>query len=321
VTVMLPQSPSPHRHRHHPVRPITRLPFRDPNTDTLRRMSQALDDLAGVKTLEQLVDRVPAALCRVGFDRAMISRVAESRWVVERFHSEIDPAGAALITEAAQSEPLHLGPAVLELEMVRRRVALLVLDVHKEPRVHPQLAEMTGSSSYVAAPIVPHGDVVGFLHADRVDGLPMTEFDREVLTLFAHHLSALVRTLWLDDSFNRLRTTVDHLRESLGGMIDGCVQGDVGLARAHEPVRATGGGAGQQLAETMLVGVPGVDALLSTREREVLRLMALGETNTKIASRLVISEGTVKSHVRHILRKLNAANRAEAVCRWLQKPA
>ena len=34
--------------------------------------------------------------------------------------------------------------------------------------------------------------------------------------------------------------------------------------------------------------------------------------------RLVIAEGTVKSHVKHILRKLDAANRAEAVSRWLR---
>jgi DNA-binding NarL/FixJ family response regulator len=33
---------------------------------------------------------------------------------------------------------------------------------------------------------------------------------------------------------------------------------------------------------------------------------------------LVISEGTVKSHVKHILRKLRASNRAEAVARYLQ---
>jgi DNA-binding NarL/FixJ family response regulator len=56
---------------------------------------------------------------------------------------------------------------------------------------------------------------------------------------------------------------------------------------------------------------------LTRREVEVLRLMAAGDTNGRIARRLVISEGTVKSHVKHILRKLGAANRAEAVSRWL----
>jgi DNA-binding NarL/FixJ family response regulator len=44
--------------------------------------------------------------------------------------------------------------------------------------------------------------------------------------------------------------------------------------------------------------------------------MALGETNAQIAHRLFVSEGTVKSHVKHILRKLDAANRAEAVSRY-----
>jgi DNA-binding NarL/FixJ family response regulator len=46
--------------------------------------------------------------------------------------------------------------------------------------------------------------------------------------------------------------------------------------------------------------------------------MATGETNAGVAARLIISEGTVKSHVKHILRKLAAANRAEAVCRYLR---
>lgn len=46
--------------------------------------------------------------------------------------------------------------------------------------------------------------------------------------------------------------------------------------------------------------------------------MGAGHTNARIARRLVISEGTVKSHVKHILRKLGAANRAEAVARWLR---
>jgi len=60
------------------------------------------------------------------------------------------------------------------------------------------------------------------------------------------------------------------------------------------------------------------DSALTRREIDVLRLMAAGETNAGIAERLIISEGTVKSHVKHILRKLGAANRAEAVCRYLR---
>ncbi len=56
---------------------------------------------------------------------------------------------------------------------------------------------------------------------------------------------------------------------------------------------------------------PGFD--LSDREREVLALMVRGLNNSEIARTLVISLSTVKHHVSHILSKLNASNRAEAV--------
>ncbi|MBN2085567.1 MAG: AAA family ATPase [Anaerolineales bacterium] len=54
---------------------------------------------------------------------------------------------------------------------------------------------------------------------------------------------------------------------------------------------------------------------LSDRELEVLHLLARGMSNQEIARKLVITVGTVKSHVNHILEKLNARNRTEAVAR------
>jgi DNA-binding NarL/FixJ family response regulator len=45
--------------------------------------------------------------------------------------------------------------------------------------------------------------------------------------------------------------------------------------------------------------------------------MASGATNNQIARELVVSEGTVKSHVKRILRKLHVNNRAGAVARYL----
>jgi two-component system NarL family response regulator len=52
---------------------------------------------------------------------------------------------------------------------------------------------------------------------------------------------------------------------------------------------------------------------LSLRENEVLQLVAQGASNKEISIRLFISETTVKAHLRAILEKLHARNRAEAV--------
>ena len=57
---------------------------------------------------------------------------------------------------------------------------------------------------------------------------------------------------------------------------------------------------------------------LTRRELEVLRLMACGKTNQEISRQLIISPGTVKDHTSSIYRKLDAANRTEAVARARQ---
>lgn len=61
-----------------------------------------------------------------------------------------------------------------------------------------------------------------------------------------------------------------------------------------------------------------MDLGLSSREMEVLVCLSQGMTTAQISSDLFISENTVKTHVRHILEKLEASNRAEAVSKAMQ---
>jgi len=70
-----------------------------------------------------------------------------------------------------------------------------------------------------------------------------------------------------------------------------------------------GAGAPTALRPSVVPGAP----RLSAREHEVLRLVAEGYSNAMIASRLNLSENTIKGHIEALLTRLNARNRAEAV--------
>jgi LuxR family transcriptional regulator, maltose regulon positive regulatory protein len=60
---------------------------------------------------------------------------------------------------------------------------------------------------------------------------------------------------------------------------------------------------------------PGIVDPLTSRELEVLKMLAAGRSNQAIARELVVTLDTVKKHVGHVMGKLGAANRTEAVAR------
>ena len=61
------------------------------------------------------------------------------------------------------------------------------------------------------------------------------------------------------------------------------------------------------------VHLPTTSVVLTEREMDVLRLLAKGQSNRDIASHLHVVEDTAKTHVRHILSKLNVRSRTQAV--------
>jgi DNA-binding NarL/FixJ family response regulator len=84
------------------------------------------------------------------------------------------------------------------------------------------------------------------------------------------------------------------------------------LVRAIEKLSAGEGFVDPALMPAFLEGKE-KDEMLTAREREILQLLADGMSNADVASRLFISQETVKSHVRHILTKLEADTRTHAV--------
>jgi DNA-binding CsgD family transcriptional regulator len=89
------------------------------------------------------------------------------------------------------------------------------------------------------------------------------------------------------------------------------------LCQAIRQVAAGQGALSPEVTERVMKAAASQDqpatVTLSPREQEVLAEVARGATTAEIATTLVISENTVKTHVRRILKKLEASNRTEAV--------
>lgn len=261
-------------------------------------------------------DEMLGQVCQVvtdscGFDRVMLSRVEGSVWRPWRSFGTGRPRedDETFRRWLAGIPEIRLDGATVESEMVRRRGAVLVRS--DDPRVSAELAAVSGSSSYVAAPLVPEDRVVGFLHADYVDH-DVVGVDRDVLAAFAKAFGTFferaVLLQRLEDQRHQVRSALQSLDSVLADLASSAIElarDDSVPARTLDPrMRNTGTG--------------GLEKLLTKRELEVLALIATGASNDRIAEELVITSGTVKSHVKQILRKLRATNRAEAIAVYLR---
>lgn len=285
-----------------------------------QKVRDGLASLSNVDSPAKLVEQAASATCQIGFDRSIISRIEDSSWLPEKVHVERDNKWGDEILEIGRAQPQPLDGSVVETDMVRRRKAIVVDNVQQQDKVHKEIAEASLSRSYAAAPVMIRGDVVGFIHADcYYQQRDLNDTDLRILNMFAEGVGqALDRTLLLDrieviqSEANRVVEALSSARYSTDWQGTGSMP-SITAATASRPSQPRG-------YAPALTG-QGTDAL-TRREIDVLRLMATGDTNTRIANRLLISEGTVKSHVAHILHKLGAANRAEAVSQWFrQEPA
>jgi len=98
------------------------------------------------------------------------------------------------------------------------------------------------------------------------------------------------------------------VRQAASGVPLGC------LARLQRAFDVRHAGPGPR-SGTAPVAVPGLVEQLTSRELDVLVMLAAGRSNQAIAGQLVVTLDTVKKHVSHVLGKLGAANRTEAVTR------
>jgi len=149
------------------------------------------------------------------------------------------------------------------------------------------------------------------LRMPRCDGVAATRQLREQQS----HVKVIVLTTYADD-----QSVIEALRAGARGYLTK----DASSAEIHHALQqvlddraAIDPAVQHHLVEAIATGAPqrppALRAGLTAREAEVLSLIAAGLSNSEIAAQLVVSEGTVKSHVNHLFAKIGARDRAQAV--------
>lgn len=284
-------------------------------TQSISAVRRALSRLHGLESTASVIQTATAEVCASGgFDRAMFFRLERSEMIAEAAHFGPDRGWAAAVLDFARRKPPDLKEMIVESDLARRRLPGLVHSPRRNPRAYRPLVLATDTRSYLAAPIAPEGRVIGFLHADcYFSGRPLDGADRDLLAVFAAGVGYATANAVLRERISREGHKLGALLHGASEVVDrlatetDLAPAPVGDARGPGDPRAAGPRAG-------------LCPSLTSRQIQVLRLMAEGATNAEIADRLVVSTHTAKSHVKHVMRELGVANRTQAAA-WYHQHA
>jgi DNA-binding CsgD family transcriptional regulator len=260
--------------------------------DALERVRDAIRRLGELGSPQRILDRAAEELGSTAqFDRVLISEVIgrqlHPRALWSSRENSVTPDALPVI---------ELKYPLIEHETVDRQAVELVRVDALGPRAGGELRLALGWESYVVAALTVQGDTLGLVHADATaSARALDALDAEVVGNFTEGLAGAFERATLRATLRRHRDELQSAIRWMSGRLGG-------LSDDLAPPPA---GADPQL----------VDAL-TPRELEVLQLLAQGRTNQAIAATLVVREGTVKYHVKNILRKLGATSRADAVARY-----
>jgi DNA-binding CsgD family transcriptional regulator len=273
-------------------------------SDARERVADAVRRLGEVGSPQGILERAAEELgLSSEFGRVLIGEVRDDGLHARSLWIDGDPDGAAAALDELRRATVPLEYPTIEDEVARHPRTEIVDARAARSRAAGRLGQVLGWDEYVVTPLVVQGNTVGLLHADAgpgSGGRALDPLDAEIAARYAEGVTAVFERAVLRDM---LQLHHHELRSGVEWM----------SARLSQLAGAGGAGDGAALADGP--DPSGAEAL-TARELDVLRLLARGQTNQEIAQALVVREGTVKYHVKNILRKLGATSRADAVSRY-----
>ncbi|AII08423.1 response regulator transcription factor [Rhodococcus opacus] len=250
------------------------------------RAVHALDDAASSAELMRRACERAAELCSA--DKVVLSRLDGDRIIpVAAFSADPDTTPAL---------PARFG---LPAGSPEAR-ALETNTVTVGSQIPAELRETLGANGFTIVPVVVDGTAAALVHV----GTPLDGSRRHALAVFAEVLGGCFERVGLESRRDRQDVL---LRESAQRWSSD-TEFDAVTARGSADL--TQAGAEPDDAVRRLLDP------LTEREADVVRLILTGASNSTIAAELVITVDTVKSHVKRILRKLGATNRAELIAKY-----
>jgi two-component system sensor histidine kinase/response regulator len=193
------------------------------NAQQLATLNEVSNELKGILDLPQLLDAIPATICRrFGFDRAALYLVEGKQLRVVSAAFGADPTGVAQARHfiaVANSSPLLVDGRSIEADVIRSGKAIIVDNPWEHPGVEPRKQAASASQAYVQVPIFGReGRVIGLLSADKeISRHPILAQDAGRLLMFAGVVGLTVQNVQL---FSDLERQVARRTEELRAALD-----------------------------------------------------------------------------------------------------
>jgi DNA-binding CsgD family transcriptional regulator len=235
------------------------------------------------------------------FDRALVLTVDATRLTAADSDALADE-DSDVLRRRVLAQPVELEPKGAD----ERPAAATELHV---PAVRDAVAAALGLASACVGLVTAAGTPLAVLVVDR-DGPAPDPAEESDVAGFAAVLGVAVEHAILRGRAADVSSELRHLMTSAQALL---------LELQHAPLALPSTSGHRVVLPWDALGAapaPG-EGLLSAREVEILDRLVAGRSNREIAEELVLAPDTIKGHVARILRKLGAANRVEAVARYL----